>query len=207
MGESKMEIPEYKYLGFLCERGHDFEGTGMSLRYKSNGGCIECKKEDQKTEKFKEHRRKYRQSEKYKEYQKKYHQTEKYKESLRKYYRKIIKNLDNKYIEKLLHNNFGLKLSEVTPELIKNYRFIVICERLIRDGKLSEIEIAYLNKERNGIMVTNGKPNNSRESRDFLIEKARELLDKKVSREDLMAAVTSYREVTRLAVAEIQSTE
>jgi len=24
------------YLGTVCKRGHDYEGTGMSLRYKSN---------------------------------------------------------------------------------------------------------------------------------------------------------------------------
>ena len=36
---------ESKYcLGTLCKRGHDYEGTGMSLRYKSNGDCILCHK-------------------------------------------------------------------------------------------------------------------------------------------------------------------
>jgi len=35
------EIPENKYLGKLCKRGHDWNGTGKSLRYKS-GACVKC---------------------------------------------------------------------------------------------------------------------------------------------------------------------
>ncbi len=39
-----MIIPDNKYLGTLCKRGHDWEGTGKSLRYEKQGGgsCIEC---------------------------------------------------------------------------------------------------------------------------------------------------------------------
>jgi 5-methylcytosine-specific restriction endonuclease McrA len=34
------------YLGALCGRGHDFDGSGMSLRYvKNSRGCVECNKE------------------------------------------------------------------------------------------------------------------------------------------------------------------
>jgi hypothetical protein len=33
-------------LGKLCHRGHDFTGTGRSLRHKQNGSCIVCQKED-----------------------------------------------------------------------------------------------------------------------------------------------------------------
>ncbi len=36
-----MEIPEGKHLGSLCKRGHDWNGTGYSLRYKG-GSCYEC---------------------------------------------------------------------------------------------------------------------------------------------------------------------
>lgn len=31
-----------KYLGSLCKRGHDHEGTGKSLRYSNRGSCVEC---------------------------------------------------------------------------------------------------------------------------------------------------------------------
>lgn len=33
---------EDAFLGRLCKRGHDYEGTGKSLRYRNNSGCIEC---------------------------------------------------------------------------------------------------------------------------------------------------------------------
>ena len=51
-----MKINEDKnYLGRLCQFGHDFEGTGKSLRYRANRECVECKKEYQKDHK-EEHR-------------------------------------------------------------------------------------------------------------------------------------------------------
>ena len=34
-------------LGKLCSRGHAFNGTEQSLRYKGNGGCVVCLNEDQ----------------------------------------------------------------------------------------------------------------------------------------------------------------
>jgi hypothetical protein len=34
--------PEKHYLGTLCKRGHDYEGTGKSIRYKRNRGCVKC---------------------------------------------------------------------------------------------------------------------------------------------------------------------
>jgi hypothetical protein len=43
-----MEIPENKYLGVLCKRGHDYEGTGKSLKYNKGRGCCECFKMRQK---------------------------------------------------------------------------------------------------------------------------------------------------------------
>lgn len=44
-----MDIPEGKYLRKLCKRGHDWEGTGRSLRNKlDNGSCCECKKRSDK---------------------------------------------------------------------------------------------------------------------------------------------------------------
>ncbi len=30
------------FLGLLCKRGHDFQGTGLSQRYKKNQVCVEC---------------------------------------------------------------------------------------------------------------------------------------------------------------------
>lgn len=51
-----MKIPEGQKLGGLCLRGHDYDGTGQSLRYVSGGACIECqrtkdrRKKDQREE-------------------------------------------------------------------------------------------------------------------------------------------------------------
>jgi len=38
-------IKDSHYLGVLCKRGHDHEGTGQSVRFKSTGQCIECHRE------------------------------------------------------------------------------------------------------------------------------------------------------------------
>lgn len=37
--------PEGKRSGKLCLNGHDYNGTGMSLRNPSNYECLECQKE------------------------------------------------------------------------------------------------------------------------------------------------------------------
>ncbi|MCP4984636.1 MAG: hypothetical protein GY928_00835 [Colwellia sp.] len=42
-------MADNKYLGTLCKRGHDYEGTGKSLRYNSKACCL-CQKE--KSHKF-----------------------------------------------------------------------------------------------------------------------------------------------------------
>jgi len=52
-----MDIPENKYLGKLCKRGHDWNGTGRSLRRNNGHGCIECVKEYGMTNKIKEYKK------------------------------------------------------------------------------------------------------------------------------------------------------
>lgn len=60
------------YLGKLCIRGHDYEGTGHSLRYKSRK-CVECNKlqnkkwEIENKENREKYHREYREKEGYKE--------------------------------------------------------------------------------------------------------------------------------------------
>ena len=34
-----------RYLGILCPRGHDYAGTGQSLRNRKGSYCIACNKE------------------------------------------------------------------------------------------------------------------------------------------------------------------
>lgn len=40
-----MKLPKNRYLGKLCKRGHDYKGTGKSLRIKprSTSTCTECR--------------------------------------------------------------------------------------------------------------------------------------------------------------------
>ena len=40
-----MNIPDGKYLGKLCKRGHDWHNTGKSLKYYANNTCVICNKE------------------------------------------------------------------------------------------------------------------------------------------------------------------
>lgn len=47
---------ELYYLGGLCVKGHDWHGTGYTLRFKSNTHCLECERirMKKKTDKYKE---------------------------------------------------------------------------------------------------------------------------------------------------------
>jgi 5-methylcytosine-specific restriction endonuclease McrA len=43
------------YLGKLCKYGHDYEGTGQSLRHKKRTACIVCMRNDAKKSYYKSH--------------------------------------------------------------------------------------------------------------------------------------------------------
>lgn len=45
-----MREPAKVRLGPLCPHGHDYQGTGMSLKYVSNGMCVECSKMHSRTQ-------------------------------------------------------------------------------------------------------------------------------------------------------------
>lgn len=45
MNDDKGFDPKKFYLGNLCRRGHDWRGTGQTLRQIGGGNCIECQKE------------------------------------------------------------------------------------------------------------------------------------------------------------------
>ena len=42
MDNMEHDIPDGKYLGKLCKRGHDWNGTGKSLRITENCTCVVC---------------------------------------------------------------------------------------------------------------------------------------------------------------------
>ena len=37
-------VNDNQYLGKLCLNGHDYKGTGQSVRFKGNGECCECRR-------------------------------------------------------------------------------------------------------------------------------------------------------------------
>jgi len=113
-----MDIPENKYLGKLCKRGHIWNGTGKSLRFKSSKSCIICDMERQQLSKYKKYQKNYRNQPKNKkrekEYSKKYFQNhineiKKY----RKIHSKEIKEYNKKYNKKYF---------ETHQEKIKKYQ-------------------------------------------------------------------------------------
>ena len=133
-------MDDNKYLGTLCKRGHEYENTGMSLRYKKNRYCVECSK----GQKYVEYKKIYRAANKNKinEYNKKYYAAnidkirkyrldnkDRIKEGNRKYRlnsrdkireygrkrdRESVRDLRDKYVKKQI----GLKVSEITEEMI-----------------------------------------------------------------------------------------
>ena len=168
------------YLGKLCKRGHDYDGTGKSLRYMSHD-CVECIKisgalyQKENAEKLKEYIKNYRKinAEKLKEYRKE--NAEKLKEYRKnnadkaKEYRKInaeklkeyIKNYRKENAEKLkernakeisfLDNNYVKKL--ITAQLkIERLKILPETIELKREQLMLFREIKQYKKEiSNGI--------------------------------------------------------
>ena len=150
------------YLGKLCKRGHDYDGTGKSLRYMSHN-CVECikisralyQKED--AEKLKEYRKNYQKenAEKLKEYRKNYRKEnpEKLKEyrknnadKIKKYSEnnqarqkernaKEISFLDNNYVKKLITAQLKIERLKILPETIELKREQLMLFREIKQYK------------------------------------------------------------------------
>jgi len=107
------------YLGSLCKRGHDYDGTGQSLRYMSCVSCrpcVECVKVYGELYK-KENREKNR------EYHKKLYKEnpEKYKKKNRKYRKENpdkCRELDRKYRKENLDKyvEYNIKYRKENPE-------------------------------------------------------------------------------------------
>ena len=61
MHTSNTAIPANKFLGKLCPKGHDWNGTGKSLRFVKNAQrCVQCEKERRSAPAYKERRNKVR---------------------------------------------------------------------------------------------------------------------------------------------------
>jgi|LGVF01.1.fsa_nt_gb 5-methylcytosine-specific restriction endonuclease McrA len=80
---------DIQYVGVLCKRGHDYNSTGKSLRYRANNTCVVCaaghSRKHSKTDKAKARQKAYRTTEKRKVYIMKYNQSEKGKATRKAY--------------------------------------------------------------------------------------------------------------------------
>lgn len=104
-----IELPPNRYLGSLCRRGHDWNGTGRSLR-RMNHQCCECAKvtsqKPERKSKRKEYKREYNKINrkilniKMREYNKEYCQRPEVKERYN-IARKLRRKIDPKYKLKL----------------------------------------------------------------------------------------------------------
>ena len=136
-----VEINEKHYLGSLCKQGHNYQNSGMSLRYKKGLVCVVCQL--MRTSKYIQNNRK-----KTLEYHRSYR--ERYKVKLAEYQRRyraknrgkiskdeVIKrnSLSDTYIKKILRCRQGLNSSEATPELIILKRSIVLFKRELKKNK------------------------------------------------------------------------
>lgn len=81
------QLKNKRVLGSLCKRGHDYQSTGKSVRYKS-GACVDCETKRKQTPELKARAAIYRKTHKYKASVAKYWASEKGKESRRRESRK-----------------------------------------------------------------------------------------------------------------------
>ena len=131
------------YLGKLCKRGHDYDGTGKSLRYMSHN-CVECIKNYRKenADKLKEYIKNYRKEnpEKLKEYRKnnadkikKYSENNQARQKERN--AKEISFLDNNYVKKLITAQLKIERLKILPEMIELKREQLMLFREIKQYK------------------------------------------------------------------------
>ena len=120
------------YLGKLCKRGHDYDGTGKSLRYMSHN-CVECikisralyQKED--AEKLKEYRK--NNADKIKKYSENNQARQKERNA------KEISFLDNNYVKKLITAQLKIERLKILPETIELKREQLMLFREIKQYK------------------------------------------------------------------------
>lgn len=156
------EILEGKYLGSLCKRGHDWEGTGKSLRYKK-GDCVKCaykqsalwKKENKDKVKVISHNSRKRNADTIRKYNKNYREA--HKEIIKKWKRieakkyidkarirsnrwnrNDIKNLGDSYIKNKIAESFRCKKvyithAEIPQELVEAHRIILKIKRKLKE--------------------------------------------------------------------------
>ena len=151
------------YLGSLCKRGHDYDGTEKSLRSNKNRTCFYCRIENQKNTRFKksEYNKKYRlentenikkyikkNSLKIKKQQKEYIKKhdlkiKKQQKEYRLLYKERKKIKENRYVKELVEayiatqliKRYDIKRSQIPPEMIEIKREQLMLFREIQQYK------------------------------------------------------------------------
>jgi len=148
------------YLGTLCNHGHDYQGTGKSLRYKKTAKCVVCRKEMRKRyyeksrdkaieynkqwykenkNKVSEYGKRYREEnrDKVSEYQRRYQKrySEKNKGKVLELKKRSREALKDHYVKTLISNQFDIRTDKIPPELVEFKRHLVKKYRIMRDIK------------------------------------------------------------------------
>ncbi len=125
-------LPENKYLGVLCKRGHDWEGTGKSARKKRDHDCAKCAVE--RTQKYRKENKDY--------YKKDYQRRKEYNEKWWKNNdyalirsKRLTENLDDLYIKRVIAQSSNLTTKDVPLELIEVKRLYLKIYREIKKQK------------------------------------------------------------------------
>ena len=137
-GELILQKHNNKYLGTLCKRGHNYNGTGMSLRRTSNRSCIECVAELQK-----ERRGTNKGSKKNREYAKKYYNEnpQKFIDRQAKRMNAMSKQEKKQFYKKAYRSNRINRIEAVKKSRLKNYSKAKLSDRYsnIRGRNFKEV--------------------------------------------------------------------
>jgi len=140
------------YLGTLCKRGHDHEGTGKSLREKRRGHCYVCKLADvvlwkerhpERAKKIKiESRKRHKEKNKERECEDtrrwRLNNLEKSRAISRRCQRNASANLTDGYVRKLLTVKSSLRRKDFPQDLVDAKREVIKLERTIKRGGKNE---------------------------------------------------------------------
>ena len=112
---TQKKVPENKFLGSLCKRGHDWIGTRKSLKYKNGRTCVECIRERKqrpevkarKSEYMKEYRQRPEVKAMHREYMREYNHHPEAKAWQRKY-----QNKKNQIPQNALRNSISAAMNK-----------------------------------------------------------------------------------------------
>ena len=136
---------DIQYVGVLCKRGHDYNSTGKSLRYRANNTCVVCaaghSRKHSKTDKAKARQKAYRTTEKRKVYIMKYNQSEKGKATRKAYATQTLKNVVGYHLK---HINRRTHLKKVLINTVKVVKVNCAQNEVIIKGATELIQTEFI---------------------------------------------------------------